>query len=87
MSNSRAYTEPKTIAFIYYLGVDCPNSINDQVQGVSYSKYSLFLPVVGIEPATSRWFHSEALFNQTLLSTASYVQHVWVIFYKINSIF
>ena len=33
---------------------------------LSYNKYSLlFLPVVGIEPATSEWFHSEALSNQT----------------------
>ena len=42
------------------------NSINYiQVQVLSYSKYSLlFLPVVGIEPETYRWFHTEALSNQ-----------------------
>ena len=28
----------------------------------------LYLPVVGIEPTTSRWFHLEALLNQTLIS-------------------
>ena len=43
-----------------------PSSVNhDQVQVFSYSKYFfvclLFLLVVGIEPATSRWFHTEAL--------------------------
>ena len=32
---------------------------------LSNSKYSLLVfPVVGIEPATSRWFHSEAPSNQ-----------------------
>ena len=36
------------------------------VQGFSFIKYYLlFLPVVGIEPATSKWFQSEAPFNQT----------------------
>ena len=47
--------------------VDCSNSVNHYwVQVMSYSKYSLlFLPVVGIEPATSRWFHSEAFSNET----------------------
>ena len=47
-------------------GLDCSNSVNhDWLQVLSYSKYSwLFLPVVGIEPATSRWFHSEILSNQ-----------------------
>ena len=53
-----------------YLNLECrlSNSVNyDWVQVLSYSKYSLLvLPVVGIEPATSRWFHSEALSNQTL---------------------
>ena len=38
---------------------------HDWVQALSYSKYSLlFLPEVGIEPAISRWFQSEALSNQ-----------------------
>ena len=42
----------------FWLGVD-------QVQVPIYSKYSLLLlPVVGIEPETSRWFYSEALSNQ-----------------------
>ena len=46
-------------------GVDCSNSINHEwVQVSNYCKYSLLLlPVVGIEPATSRWFHSEVLSN------------------------
>ena len=46
--------------------VDWSNSLNlDRIQVLSYSKYSLlFLPVVEIEPATSRWFHSEAFVNQ-----------------------
>ena len=67
MSNSGAYTEPHTEPFILSTRVDCSNSVNhDQVQVLSYRKYSLlFLPVVGIEPVTSRWFHSEAFSNQT----------------------
>ena len=50
----RIWTEP----FIWTEGVDCSNSINhDQVQMLSYSKYSLlFLLIVGIEPATPRWY-------------------------------
>ena len=42
-------------------------SINDnRAQKLNYSKYSLlFIPVVGIEPATSRRLHSEVIFNQT----------------------
>ena len=41
--------------------MDCSNSINhNKVQVLSYSKYSLLcLPVVRIEPVTSRWFHLE----------------------------
>ena len=44
----------------------CVKTVNhDQVQVLSYSQYSsLFLPIVGIEPVTSRWFHSEELSNQ-----------------------
>ena len=71
---SRVHTESRTESFIWPTWVDCSNSVNyDQVQVLSYSKYSsLFLPVVGIEPATSRGFYSEAPSNQT-----SYpVQHV-----------
>ena len=46
---------------------DCSSSVDrDQEKVLRYSKYSLlFLPVVEIEPATFRWFHSEVLFNQT----------------------
>ena len=46
-------------------GVNCSNSVDhDRVQMLSYSKYSLLvLLVVGIEPATSRWFYSEAFSN------------------------
>ena len=53
MSNHRVYTESRIETFIRTIGIDCFNSVNhDQVQGLSYSKYSLsFLPVVGIEPA------------------------------------
>ena len=53
--------------------VDFSNSVNhDRVKVLSYNKYSLlFLPVVGVEPAISWWFHSKVLFNQTnTLSTA-----------------
>ena len=52
--------------FIWTTGVDRSNSVNhDRIQVLSYCKYSLsVLPFVGIEPATSRWFHSEALSNQ-----------------------
>ena len=41
---------------------------------LNFSKYGLlFLAVIGIEPATSRWFHSGALFNKNALSTAPFV--------------
>ena len=65
MSNSGINTESQTEPFIWTTGQDYSNFVShDQVQVLSYSKYSLlFLPVVGIEPATSRWFHS-ALSNQ-----------------------
>ena len=36
-----------------------------------------YLPVVGIEPAISRWFHLEALLNQTPISIAPCVQWEW----------
>ena len=47
--------------FIWTTGVDCSNSVDyDRVQVLSYGKYYLlFLPLVGIEPVTSRWFHSQ----------------------------
>ena len=65
MSNSEAFIESRTAAFIWTTREDCSNSVNyDWVQVLSYSKYSsLLLLVVGIEPATSRWFHLEALSN------------------------
>ena len=61
MSNLGAHIELQTEPFIWFMGADCFNSFNHcKVQVLSYSKYSLlFLPVVGIESATSRWFHSE----------------------------
>ena len=67
MSNSEVHTESQTEPFIWTPGVDCSNSItHDQVEVLSYCKYSLLvLPVVGIEPATSRWLHSEVFSNQT----------------------
>ena len=71
MSNSGVHTEFRTEPFIWTIGVDRgSNSVNhDQIQVLSYCKYSLlFLPVVGIEPATSWWVHSEAPTNRTLYS-------------------
>ena len=67
LSNSRVYTKFWTKPFIWITGVDSSNyDYHDWVQPLSYSKYSLLflLPVVEIEPVTSRWFHSEALSNQ-----------------------
>ena len=62
VSSSGVHTESQTEPFIWVTGVDCSNSINhDQVQVLSYSLYSLIvIPIIGIEPATSRWFHSKA---------------------------
>ena len=62
-----SHTESQTGPFIWTTGVNCSNSLNhDRAEVLSYSKYSLlFLPVVGIEPATSRWFHSDTLSSQT----------------------
>ena len=67
MSNSEVHTESPTGPFIWTTGGDSSDSVNDdQVQVLSYSKYSLlFLSLAGIEPATSRWFHLEAHSNQT----------------------
>ena len=47
--------------FLDTTGLDFSNSVNhDRVKVSSYSKYFyLYLPVVGIEPATSRSFHSK----------------------------
>ena len=67
MFNLWVHTESWTECYIWTTGVDCFNSVNnDQVQVFSYSKYSvlLFRPVVGFEPATSRWFYSETLSKQ-----------------------
>ena len=71
MSNSGSHTESQTVPFIWSKGVDCSNTVNnDRVQILNYSKYSLLvLLVVGIVPATSRWFHSETLSNKTSSST------------------
>ena len=57
-------TESRTEPYISTTGVDCSNSVNpDQIQVLSYNKYSLlFLLVVGIEPADR--FYLEALLNQ-----------------------
>ena len=64
MSNVWAQTEFRTEHFIWTTWVDCSNSVNhDQIQIFIYSMYSLLLLVVGIEPATSRFFYSEALSN------------------------
>ena len=66
MVNSEVHTDPRTEPFIWNTSMDCSNSVNhDWVQVLSYYRYSmLFLSVVGIEPATARWFHSEALSSQ-----------------------
>ena len=65
MLNFVVHTESRTEHFIWTTGVDCSPSVNyDWVQVLS-SKYSLlFLPVIGIEPATSRSFYSHELSNQ-----------------------
>ena len=56
MLNSRVHTESRVEPFISITIVNYSNSVNqDLVQVLNYSKYSLLvLPVVGIEPATSR---------------------------------
>ena len=60
------HTELWTWPFIRTGEVDCSKTFNhDWAQVFSYSKYSLLiLPVVGIEPAASRWFHTVAPSNQ-----------------------
>ena len=65
--NLGAHTESQTELFIWTTGIEFSNSVNhDQVQVVSYSKYSLLvLPIVGIKPATFRWFLSETPPYQT----------------------
>ena len=57
------YIESRTEPFIQTTRVDCSNSVNyDWVQVLFYRKHSLFvLPDIGIEPATSRQFHSEGV--------------------------
>ena len=63
---SGANTAPQTEPFIQSMGIDCSHFINHNwVQVSNCCKYSfLFLPLVGIEPATSWWFHPKACFNQ-----------------------
>ena len=65
MLNSLGHAEFQTEPFIWTTEVDYSKSVNHEwVQVLSCSKYSLLLlPVVRIEPVTSRWFHSEALSN------------------------
>ena len=67
MSNSIVHTESWIEPFIWFSGVDCSNSVNhEQVKALSYNRYSfLFLPVIGIKPATSWWVHSELLYDPT----------------------
>ena len=69
--NPGDHTKFRTEPFIWTTGIDYSNYINhDRIHVLSYSKYSLlFLPIFGIEPATSRWFHSEALSNRLINST------------------
>ena len=75
MSNSRVHKESQTEPIIWTTWVESSNSINhDRVQVSSYSYYFLlFLSVLGIEPATSKWFYSEAVSNQTPYT----LRHVW----------
>ena len=72
MSNSGDHKESQVDPFIWTTGVDCSNSVNHElVQVLSYCKYFLLvLPEVGIEPATSRWFHLEALSKPDTLFTS-----------------
>ena len=72
MLNSGVYKESRPWPFIWTSRIDCSDSVtHERVQVLSYSKYFLlFLPVVGIEPATSEWFQSETLSSQIL-----YPQH------------
>ena len=59
------HTESPTEPFLWSTGVDCFTSVNHDREKVIYGMYYLvFLLVVGIKPATSRWFHLEALSNQ-----------------------
>ena len=82
MLNSGVHTEFQTEPFIWTTGVDCYNFVNhDWVQVLSNWKYYLlFLPVVGIEPATSRWFHL-ALSKQlpSLLHRVSLPDNIWIL--------
>ena len=59
LSKSGVHTESQNESFIWATGVDSFNSINnDRVQVLIYRTYFLlFLLVLGIEPATSLWFH------------------------------
>ena len=80
VTNIESRTEP----IIWSSGANCSNSvIHDQIRRLSYNRYSvLFLLIAGIEPTTSRWFHSEGLSNQT-----PYLRCICVIFYENKSIF
>ena len=60
MLNSGAHPELRTELFFQSTKVDFSNPANhDLVQGLNYS-IPYYLPVVGIEPATSSWLHLEA---------------------------
>ena len=91
MSNSEVHTESQTEPFIWTTELDWSSSVN-HVQLLSYSKYSLLvLPVVGIEPATSRWFHSNAFQPNALCTVpcvpAGYISwNVGIITIKMRSI-
>ena len=67
VSNSRVHTESRTEPSILTTGVACFKSVNYVgVQMLRYNKYSLLvLPVVGIEPMTSRGLHWEIPSHQT----------------------
>ena len=66
MSDTGVHTEFRTEHFIWITGVVCSNSVNHgRIKVLCYSKYSSsFFHVVGTEPATSKWFHSETPSDQ-----------------------
>ena len=72
-SNAEVHTESRSGPFIWITKVDCSNSVKaDRVQVLGYIKYSLLvLPLVGIEPATSWWFHNETPYPLRHLSEHS----------------
>ena len=75
----------RTLNWTLYLiqRVDCSHSIkHDWVQVLSYCRYPLLFTVVETEPAISRWFHLEALFNQmpiTIILSVLLDNSLWIL--------